>query len=85
MVQEPHFQKLPQQFRPNIDLGMALLDAARQHKGPLRVLFFDSWYLAEELVSLARYRKKEWISLLKQHRHRETNSFVLFLTMVCPV
>jgi len=38
---------------------------------------FDSWYLAEELVSLARYRKKDWISLLKKNRNLETNSFVL--------
>jgi hypothetical protein len=28
-------------------------------------------------VSLARYRKKDWISLLKKHRNRETNSLVL--------
>ena len=29
------------------------------------------------LVSMARYRKKDWISLLKKHRNLETNSFVL--------
>jgi DDE family transposase len=38
---------------------------------------FDSWYLAEELVSMARYRHKDWISLLKKNRNRETHSFVL--------
>jgi hypothetical protein len=38
---------------------------------------FDSWYLAAELVSMARYRKKDWISLLKKNRNLETHSFVL--------
>src|SRR4030095_15184472 len=32
---------------------------------------------AEELVSLARYWQKDWISLLKKNRNLETNSFVL--------
>ncbi len=48
-----------------------------QHKVPCSVLLFDSWYLAEELVSMARYRNKDGISLLKKHRNLETNSFVL--------
>ena len=77
LLADPNFQKLHQQFRTKIDLGMALLEAAIQHKVPFRVLLFDSWYLAEELVSMARYRKKDWISLLKKNRNLETNSFVL--------
>jgi hypothetical protein len=77
LLADPHFQKLHQQFRTKIDLGIALLAAAIQHKVPFRVLLFDSWYLAEELVSMARYRKKDWISLLKKNRNLETNSFVL--------
>ena len=48
-----------------------------QHKVPFRVLLFDSWYLAEELVSMARYRNKDWISLRKKNRNLETNSFIL--------
>jgi hypothetical protein len=77
LLADPHFQKLHEQFRTKIDLGMALLDAAIHHKVPFRVLLFDSWYLSEELVSMARYRKKDWISLLKKNRNLETNSFVL--------
>ena len=57
--------------------ALTLLEAAIQHKVPFSVLLFDSWYLAEELVSMARYRKKDWISLLKKNRNLETNSFVL--------
>ena len=77
LLEDPDFQKLHDQFRTKIDLGIALLEAAIQHKVPFRVLLFDSWYLAEELVSMARYRKKDWISLLKKNRNLETNSFVL--------
>jgi hypothetical protein len=77
LLEDPHFQKLHEQFRTKIDLGIALLDAAIQHKVPFRVLLFDRWYLSEELVSMARYRKKDWISLLKKNRNLETNSFVL--------
>src|SRR5262249_1092610 len=77
LLHDPDFEKLHKQFRTKIDLGIALLEGAIQHKVPFSVLVFDSWYLAEELVSLARYRKKDWISLLKKNRNLETNSFVL--------
>jgi DDE superfamily endonuclease len=77
LLQDPAFEKLHQQFRTRIDLGIALLEAAIQHKVPFRILLFDSWYLAEELVAMARYRNKDWISLLKKNRNLETNSFIL--------
>jgi hypothetical protein len=77
LLADPDFQQLHQQFRTKIDLGIDLLETAIRHKVPFRVLLFDSWYLAEELVSLARYRKKDWISLLKKNRNLETHSFVL--------
>jgi hypothetical protein len=77
LLEDPDFQKLHLQFRTKIDLGIELLAAAIQHKIPFSVLLFDSWYLAEELVSMARYRHKDWISLLKKNRNLETNSFVL--------
>src|SRR6266446_1135909 len=76
LLEDPDFQKLHQQFRTKIDLDIELLEAAIQHKVPFSVLLFDSWYLAEELVSMARYRKKDWISLLKKNRNLETNSLV---------
>jgi len=77
LLQDPAFEKLHQQFRTKIDLGIALLEAAIQHKIPFRILLFDSWYLAEELVAMARYRNKDWISLLKKNRNLETHSFIL--------
>jgi hypothetical protein len=77
LLADPALQTLHQQFRTKIDLGIALLAAAIAHKVPLSVLLFDSWYLAEELVSMARYRNKDWISLLKKNRNLETHSFTL--------
>ena len=76
-LEAPDFQPLHAQFRTKIDLGIELVEAAIQHQLPLSVLLFDSWYLAEELVSMARYRKKDWSSLLKKNRNLETTSFTL--------
>jgi hypothetical protein len=67
---------LPQQFRTKIDLGLDLLEAAIRHKVPCSVRVCDRWYLAAALVSMARSRHKDWISLLKQHQHLETHSFI---------
>lgn len=77
LLQDPAFEKLHQQFRTKIDLAIALLEAAIQHKVPCRMLLFDSWYLAEELVAMARSRNKDWISLLKKQRNLETHRFIL--------
>ena len=77
LLQDPDFEKLHQQFHTKIDLGIELLESAIEHKVPFRVLLFDSWYLADALVSMARYRNKDGISLLKKNRNLETNSFVL--------
>jgi hypothetical protein len=68
---------LHQQFRTKIEWGIELLEAAVRHKVPFSVLLFDSWSLTDELVSMARYYKKDWMSLLKKNRNLETNSFVL--------
>jgi len=77
LLQDPAFAKLHQQFRTKIDLGIALLEAAIHPQVPCRTLLFDSWYLAEELVAMARYRHKDWISLLKKNRNLEAHSFIL--------
>lgn len=74
-----------QQFRTKLDLGIDLLEAAIRHKVPFRVLVCDSGYLADEWVSMARYRNKDWLSLLKKNRNPETNSFVLKDTTGKPI
>jgi hypothetical protein len=85
VLEDADFQKLHQQFRTKIDLGIDLLEAAVRHKVPFSVRLFDSWYLADELVSIARYYKKDWVSLLKKNRNLETNSFVLKDTTGNPI
>jgi hypothetical protein len=77
LLDAPDCQKLPHQVRTKIALGIALLEAAIRQKVPWSVLLFDRWYLAEEVVSMARSRKKDGSSLLKKHRNLETNRFVL--------
>lgn len=77
LLADPEFQALHQQFRTKIDLAIELVEVAIRHKVPFNVLLFDGWYLAEELVAIARRRKKNWISILKKNRNLETNSFVL--------
>jgi len=77
LVEDPDFQQLPQQFRTKIALGLDLLEAAIRHNVPLSGLVFDRWYRADALVSIARYDKKDGVSLLKKHRNLETNSVVL--------
>src|SRR5919109_802578 len=85
LLDDAHFQHLRQQFRTKIDLGIELLEAAIRHNVPLSVLLFDRWSLADELVPMARYHKKDWVSWLKQNRHLETNSFVLKNTAGTPL
>ncbi len=76
-LQDPAFEQLPQPCRTKIALAIALLEAAIQHQVPFRILWFDRWSLAAELVSRARYRNKDWISLLQKQRNLETNRFIL--------
>jgi hypothetical protein len=64
-------------LRTTIDVGIELLEAAIQHKVPCRVLLFDTWYLADELVSRARYHNQDGVSWLKKNRHLATHSCVL--------
>jgi hypothetical protein len=74
---DPEFQALREQFRAKIDLAIELIESAIRHRLPFSVLLFDSWYLCEELVEIARRRRKDWISILKKNRNLETHSFAL--------
>jgi hypothetical protein len=73
----PACQELQAQCRTKIALGMDRWEAARRHTGPLSVLVFESWSLAEALGSMARYAKKDWISVRKKTRNLATQSLVL--------
>ena len=77
LLSDPKFQALHEQFRTKIELAIELIALAIRHRLPFSVLLFDGWYLSEELVAVARRRRKDWISILKRNRNLETNSFVL--------
>jgi hypothetical protein len=77
LLHAPDCETLHQQFHTKIDLGIAFLASAIAPTVPLRVLLCESWYLADELVAMARSQNKDWISLLKKNRNLETNSCVL--------
>jgi hypothetical protein len=68
---------LHDQFQTKIALAIALVRKAVDRKLPFRVVLFDSWYLAEELVLVLTDVQKDWVSMLKHNRNLETNSFVL--------
>lgn len=78
--QDDAFVALHEQFQTKIFLAVDLIEAVIRRDLPFRVILFDGWYLAPELVAMAQQHHKEWISLLKKnrkHRKLETNSFVL--------
>jgi hypothetical protein len=77
LLEDAEFVALHEQFRTKIDLAIELVESAIRHKLRFGVLLFDGWYLSEELVAVARRRKKDWISILKKNRNLETDSFVL--------
>ena len=75
--EDPAFRALHEQVQTKIDLAIALLEQAEKHDLPFGIVVFDSWYLAEELVTAIRLANKDWISLLQKNRTLETASFVL--------
>jgi len=77
LPQDPELRARDEQFRTQIALAIELVEEAIRSKVPFRVVAFDAWYLAEELVQvLARWRK-DWISVLKTNRLLATASFHL--------
>ena len=77
LLEDPAFQALHTQFHTKIELAIDLVRQAVERQLPFSVALFDSWYLAEELVSVLAELGKDWVSMLKRNRNLETNSFVL--------
>jgi SRSO17 transposase len=77
LLEDPAFQELHGQFHTKIALAIELVRKAVERKLPFSVVLFDSWYLAEELVTVLAELQKDWVSMLKRNRKLETNSFVL--------
>lgn len=77
LLTDPEFQALHGQFHTKIELAITLVRKAVDRQLPFSVVLFDSWYLAEELVTVLAELQKDWVSLLNRNRNLETNSFVL--------
>jgi hypothetical protein len=77
LLQDPEFRARHAQFRTKMALAIDLVEEAIGRKVPFRVVVFDTWYLAEDVVQLLARRQKDWISLLKTNRLLETASFQL--------
>jgi hypothetical protein len=77
LLNDPDFQSLHAQFHTKIELAIELVRKAGARELPFSVVLFDSWYLAEDLVSVLEELDKDWVSILKRNRNLETTSFVL--------
>lgn len=77
LLTDPDFVALHAQFQTKITLAIELVEAAIRHKVAFGVVVFDSWYLAEALVTVLERRRKAWVSIVKKNRNIETNSFEL--------
>jgi hypothetical protein len=77
LLQDPECRARHEPCRTKIALAIDLVEEAIRHKVPCGVVVFDAWYLAEEVVQVLARRRKNWMSLLKKNRLRETASFHL--------
>ena len=76
-LQDPDFRARHEPFRPNMTLAMDLVKEAIRRKGPFGVVVSDAWSLAENLVQVLAWRRKDWISLLNKNRLLETTTLHL--------
>jgi SRSO17 transposase len=77
LLQDLEFKALHEQFVTKINLAIDLVRKAEERGVPFSTVLFDSWYLAEDLVTVLDELKKNWVSLLKKNRNLELNSFTL--------
>ena len=77
LLEDPEFQELDQAFQTKIALGIELVEKAIERGLAFGWVLFDGWYLAPDLLTVLDRLKKDWISILKQNRNLETNSFQL--------
>lgn len=77
LLEDPEFQKLVQAFKTKITFASELVEKAAERGLDFGWVLFDGWYLAPEFLATLNQLKKDWISILKQNRNLETNSFQL--------
>jgi SRSO17 transposase len=78
LLEDPAFCKLHEQFCTKIALATELFESAIAHHLTFQWTLFDGWYLSPEFLTVIEKHGKDWISILKNNRNLETNSFVLY-------
>jgi hypothetical protein len=73
-LQDPDCRARHEPFRTTMALAIDLIEAAIRRQGPLGVVVFDAWYLAEDVVQVLARRRKDWIRLLNTNRRLATAS-----------
>lgn len=77
LLEDEEFKKLDQEFQTKIELAIELIEKALEREVPFKIVLMDSWYLAEDLISILTKKNLDWVSLLKRNRKLETASFIL--------
>jgi SRSO17 transposase len=77
LLEDLEFQKLDQAFQTKIALAIELVEKAAERCLAFGWVLFDGWYLAPDFLAALNQLQKDWISILKQNRNLETNSFQL--------
>ena len=77
LLADPAFRTLHEQFCTKIALATELVKDAIAHDLAFQWTLFDGWYLSPEFLAVIEQHGKDWISILKNNRNLETNSFVL--------
>lgn len=78
LLKDPAFCKLHDQFCTKIALATELVEGAIAQDLAFQWTLFDGWYLSPEFLAVIEGHGKDWISILKNNRNLETNSFVLY-------
>jgi SRSO17 transposase len=77
LLQDPAFAARHEQFQTKLVLAQDLIQSAVKGEVPFQIVLMDSWYLAEDVVTVLTEQQKDWVSLLKKNRKLETASFTL--------
>jgi len=77
LLSDSDFQELHEAFKTKITLAGELVEQAVARKLLFDWVLFDGWYLAPDFLCVLKRLHQDWISILKQNRNLETNSFQL--------
>jgi SRSO17 transposase len=77
LLTDPAFRERDEAFKTKITIAGELTEKAVERKLLFDWVLFDGWYLAPDFLVVLKRLNKDWVSILKQNRNLETNSFQL--------